>query len=254
MEVYLYRPSTFCVLFDTPQSAPFYDAFSPIVPQSCACKAEIWTVLSSSSSSGVWDWRWNQQTHSLQTKFNSPKADYQSSVRCFFSHSWSLCKKLILEVLEKVSELFFWGGGGDTFRLLFKYVRVWSLNFLFAIPQTYRGRSQAIGTTNSVAKLFPQSVDTFSCCSHSCHVVFVGVLWMPVRTVDTAVICSTHISEVVVFLKKTVTVILSVPTLHHKVILEPRRSASFTAFVSAFVACSVCCELPHICKWNQRLV
>ena len=115
MEVYLYRPSTFCVLFDTPQSAPFYDAFSPIVPQSCACKAEIWTVLSSSSSSGVWDWRWNQQTHSLQTKFNSPKADYQSSVRCFFSHSWSLCKKLILEVLEKVSELFFGGGRGGYF-------------------------------------------------------------------------------------------------------------------------------------------
>lgn len=156
--------------------------------------------------------------------------------------------------LRKWVNFFLGGGGGDTFRLLFKYVRVWSLNFLFAIPQTYRGRSQAIGTTNSVAKLFPQSVDTFSCCSHSCHVVFVGVLWMPVRTVDTAVICSTHISEVVVFLKKTVTVILSVPTLHHKVILEPRRSASFTAFVSAFVACSVCCELPHICKWNQRLV
>lgn len=67
-------------------------------------------------------------------------------------------------------------------------------------------------------------------------------------------ICSTHISEVVVFLKKTVAVILSVTTVHHKVILGPRRSAWFTVFVSVVVTCSVCCELPHICKWNQWLV
>ena len=152
------------------QSTPFYGAISPIVPQIFTYKAEIWTLLSSSPSSGNWDWRWNQHTHSLQTEFNPVTADYRSSVRCFFTHSWYLCKKLIFEVLEKVSELFFF----DTFHLLFKYVRVWSLNFLWSPRPTEVGHRQ-LAPPILLPNFFPQSADTFSCRVHSCHVVFVRV-------------------------------------------------------------------------------
>jgi hypothetical protein len=134
VELYLYRPPpifldgmdrdrftfTFCLFFDTLSLHHFVVQFLLSSNKTFEYKAVRWTLLSSSPSSGHWDRRWNQQTPGLQTEFNPITADYRSSVRCSFTHSWYLCKKLIFEVLEKGSELFCF----NTFHLLFKYVRV----------------------------------------------------------------------------------------------------------------------------------